>query len=129
MELWFACVYYSDSNFTGQFSTTALIHYDTHVSVYWKYPLKYIGAIVGSEFLSCFFFVLVCQLFPILDFSVGNNGKKESKFQHTDKTDEDDYQIEKLKLLLHLVKFMDWVPEKCSEEFYHQSSSDFIYAG
>jgi cell division protein FtsW len=54
-------------------------------------------------------------------------GKRIENFS-TDKPDEDDYQIEKAKMLLHLVRFMDLVLEKCSEELLPQSSSDFIYA-
>jgi hypothetical protein len=36
-------------------------------------------------------------------------------------------KLRKLKLLLHLEKFMDLVQEKCSEELLPQSSSD-LYA-
>jgi cell division protein FtsW len=71
---------------------------------------------------------LLPKLFPILAFfSRVTTWEEESNFS-TDKPDEDDYQIEKLKLLLHLVRFMDLVLGKCSEELLPQSSSDFIYA-
>jgi cell division protein FtsW len=54
-------------------------------------------------------------------------GKRIENFS-TDKPDEMITKLRKLKLLLHLERFMDWSWEKCSEELLPQSSSDFIYA-
>jgi cell division protein FtsW len=62
-----------------------------------KYPLKYIRLLSVLNFISCFFLFLC--LFPILAFLAGNNlGKRIENFS-TDKPDEDDYQIEKAKML------------------------------
>jgi cell division protein FtsW len=61
-----------------------------------KYPLKYIGLLSVLEF----YFLLFLFLLPLSRFSLlaGNNlGKQNQKF-HTDKPDEDDYQIEKAKV-------------------------------
>jgi cell division protein FtsW len=69
---------------------------------------------------------LLPKLFPIL----AQVTTWESRIENfsTDKPDEDDYQIERLKLLLHLENLWTWSWEKCSEELLPQSSSDFIYA-
>jgi cell division protein FtsW len=71
-----------------------------------KYPLKYWSYCRFWNFL--LFLFLLPKLFPILAFSRVTTWERIENFS-TDKPDEDDYQIEKLKLLLHLERFMDLV--------------------
>jgi cell division protein FtsW len=74
-----------------------------------KYPLKYIELLSVLEFYFLLF-VLVAKAFPDSRF-FSRVTTWESRIENfsTDKPDEDDYQIEKLKLLLHLERFMDLV--------------------
>jgi cell division protein FtsW len=60
---------------------------------------------------------LLPKLFLIPGFLVGVT-TWESRIENfsTDKPDEDDYQIEKAKLLLHLENLWTWSWKKCSEE-------------
>jgi cell division protein FtsW len=95
-----------------------------------KYPLKYIGAIVGSGILFLAFFVLVAKAFPDSRF-FSRVSTWESRIENfsTDKPDEDDYQIEKAKIAIASGKIYGLGPGKSVQKnFLPQSSSDFIYA-
>jgi cell division protein FtsW len=115
----------------ANFSTTALIFAMILMLVFiGKYPIKYIGAIVGSGILFLAFFVLVAKAFPDSRF-FSRVTTWESRIENfsTDKPDEDDYQIEKAKIAIASGKIYGLGPGKSVQKnFLPQSSSDFIYA-
>jgi cell division protein FtsW len=115
----------------ANFSTTALIFAMVLMLVFvGKYPLKYIGIIIGSGILFLTFFVLLSKAFP--DSRVFSRVQTwESRIENfsTDKPDEDDYQIEKAKIAIASGKIYGLGPGKSVQKnFLPQSSSDFIYA-
>ena len=115
----------------SNFSTTALIFSMILMLVFiGKYPMKYIGIIVGSGILFLTFFVLVSKAFPDAKF-FSRVRTWESRIENfsTDKPDEDDYQIEKAKIAIASGKIYGLGPGKSVQKnFLPQSSSDFIYA-
>ena len=115
----------------ANFSTTALIFAMVLMLVFiGKYPLKYIGTIVGSGLLFLAFFVLVAKAFPDSRFfSRVTTWENRIENFSTDKPDEDDYQIEKAKIAIASGKIYGLGPGKSVQKnFLPQSSSDFIYA-
>jgi cell division protein FtsW len=114
----------------ANFSTTALIFSMIIMLVFiGKYPLKYIGFIIGIGILSLAFFVLVAKAFP--DAFKNRVNTWESRVENfiSDKPDEDDYQIEKAKIAIASGKIYGLGPGKSVQKnFLPQSSSDFIYA-
>jgi cell division protein FtsW len=115
----------------ANFSTTALIFSMILMLTFiGKYPLKYIGVIIGSGIVFLAFFILVAKAFPDSRFfsRVGTWGNRIENFT-TDKPDEDDYQIEKAKIAIASGKIYGLGPGKSVQKnFLPQSSSDFIYA-
>ncbi|GEL09777.1 cell division protein FtsW [Flavobacterium glycines] len=115
----------------SNFSTTALIFSMILMLVFiGKYPMKYIGIIVGSGILFLTFFVLISKAFPDAKF-FSRVRTWESRIENfsTDKPDEDDYQIEKAKIAIASGKIYGLGPGKSVQKnFLPQSSSDFIYA-
>ena len=115
----------------SNFSTTALIFSMILMLVFiGKYPMKYIGFIVGSGIVFLTFFVLISKAFPDAKF-FSRVRTWESRIENfsTDKPDEDDYQIEKAKIAIASGKIYGLGPGKSVQKnFLPQSSSDFIYA-
>lgn len=115
----------------ANFSTTALIFAMILMLTFiGKYPIKYIGFIVGSGILFLAFFVLLSKAFPDSRF-FSRVQTWESRIENfsTDKPDEDDYQIEKAKIAIASGKIYGLGPGKSVQKnFLPQSSSDFIYA-
>ncbi|MCC9073133.1 FtsW/RodA/SpoVE family cell cycle protein [Flavobacterium sp. F-65] len=115
----------------ANFSTTALIFSMVLMLTFiGKYPLKYIGIIIGSGVVMFLFFLLLAKAFPESRFfsRVGTWGSRIENFT-TDKPDEDDYQIEKAKIAIASGKLGGLGPGKSVQKnFLPQSSSDFIYA-
>lgn len=115
----------------SNFSTTALIFSMVLMLVFiGKYPMKYIGIIVGSGIVFLTFFVLVSKAFPDAKF-FNRVQTWENRIENfsTDKPDEDDYQIEKAKIAIASGKIYGLGPGKSVQKnFLPQSSSDFIYA-
>ncbi|RVT78696.1 cell division protein FtsW [Flavobacterium sufflavum] len=115
----------------SNFSTTALIFSMILMLVFiGKYPMKYIGIIVGSGIIFLTFFVLISKAFPDAKF-FSRVRTWESRIENfsTDKPDEDDYQIEKAKIAIASGKIYGLGPGKSVQKnFLPQSSSDFIYA-
>jgi cell division protein FtsW len=115
----------------ANFSTTALIFSMILMLVFiGKYPLKYIGMIIGSGILFLTFFVLLSKAFPdAKTFSRVQTWESRIVNFSTDKPDEDDYQIEKAKIAIASGKIYGLGPGKSVQKnFLPQSSSDFIYA-
>ncbi|MGA9638067.1 FtsW/RodA/SpoVE family cell cycle protein [Flavobacterium sp.] len=115
----------------SNFSTTALIFSMILMLVFiGKYPLKYIGIIVGSGIVFLTFFVLVSKAFPDVKF-FNRVATWESRIKNFSGTnpDEDDYQIEKAKIAIASGKIYGLGPGKSVQKnFLPQSSSDFIFA-
>lgn len=94
-----------------------------------KYPLKYIGFVVGAGIVALVFFIVVAKAFP--DAFPNRVDTWISRIDNfaTDKPDEDDYQIEKAKIAIASGGIYGLGPGKSVQKnFLPQSSSDFIYA-
>ncbi|MFE3870061.1 FtsW/RodA/SpoVE family cell cycle protein [Flavobacterium sp. ZS1P70] len=130
-ELWLPVFFTLILILPANFSTTALIFSMILMLTFiGKYPLKYIGIIVGSGILFLAFFVLLSKAFPDSRF-FSRVHTWESRIENfsTDKPDEDDYQIEKAKIAIASGKIYGLGPGKSVQKnFLPQSSSDFIYA-
>ncbi|KQB39021.1 Cell division protein FtsW [Flavobacterium daejeonense] len=115
----------------ANFSTTALIFSMVLMLVFvGKYPLKYIGIIVGSGIVFLSFFWVLSKAFPDAKlFSRVRTWESRIENFSTNKPDEDDYQIEKAKIAIASGKIYGLGPGKSVQKnFLPQSSSDFIYA-
>lgn len=94
-----------------------------------KYPVKYIGFVVGAGIVALVFFIVVAMAFP--DAFPNRVDTWISRIDNfaTDKPDEDDYQIEKAKIAIASGGIYGLGPGKSVQKnFLPQSSSDFIYA-
>lgn len=94
-----------------------------------KYPLKYIGIIIGAGIVGLVFFILVAKAFPgAFPNRVDTWISRIDNFT-SNKSDEDDYQIEKAKIAIASGGIYGLGPGKSVQKnFLPQSSSDFIYA-
>ena len=114
----------------ANFSTTAIIFTMLLVLAFLGgYPLKYIGAIVGSGLLVLAFFVLVAKAFPdAMPNRVDTWTSRVVNFMD-DRDTEEDYQIEKAKIAIATGSIYGLGPGKSVQKnFLPQSSSDFIFA-
>ena len=114
----------------ANFSTTAIIFMMVLVLAFLGgYPLKYLGAIVGSGLLVLSFFVLIAKAFPdAMPNRVDTWGSRISNFMD-DRDSEEDYQIEKAKIAIATGSLYGLGPGKSVQKnFLPQSSSDFIFA-
>nr|WP_288834068.1 FtsW/RodA/SpoVE family cell cycle protein [uncultured Flavobacterium sp.] len=115
----------------SNFSTTALIFSMVVMLVFiGRYPIKYIGIIVGSGIVFLSFFWVLSKAFPDAKlFSRVRTWESRIENFSTNKPDEDDYQIEKAKIAIASGKIYGLGPGKSVQKnFLPQSSSDFIYA-
>ena len=114
----------------ANFSTTALIFSMVLMLVFiGKYPLRYIGIVVGSGIVFLAFFILIAKTFP--DAFPNRVDTWISRIDNftSDKPGEDDYQIEKAKIAIASGKIYGLGPGKSIQKnFLPQSSSDFIFA-
>lgn len=114
----------------ANFSTTAIIFTMLLVLAFLGgYPLKYIGAIVGTGLLVLAFFVLVAKAFP--DAMPNRVDTWTSRIVNfiDDRDTEEDYQIEKAKIAIATGSIYGLGPGKSVQKnFLPQSSSDFIFA-
>ncbi|MDA0316954.1 MAG: FtsW/RodA/SpoVE family cell cycle protein [Bacteroidetes bacterium] len=114
----------------ANFSTTAIIFTMLLVLAFLGgYPLKYIGAILGSGLLVLAFFVLVAKAFPdAMPNRVDTWTSRVVNFMD-DRDTEEDYQIEKAKIAIATGSIYGLGPGKSVQKnFLPQSSSDFIFA-
>lgn len=114
----------------ANFSTAALIFSMVLLLVFiGKYPLKYIGFVVGMAIFSFAFFVLVAKAFPNAFPNRVDTWISRIENFTSDKPDEDDYQIEKAKIAIASGQIYGTGPGKSVQKnFLPQSSSDFIFA-
>lgn len=114
----------------ANFSTAALIFaMVTMLAFIGKYPLKYIGVIIGSGVVILTMFILIAKAFPdAFPNRVDTWISRVDSFT-SDKPNEDDYQIEKAKIAIASGGVYGLGPGKSVQKnFLPQSSSDFIYA-
>jgi cell division protein FtsW len=114
----------------ANFSTAALIFSMVIMLVFiGKYPLKYIGVILGAGAIGLLFFIFVAKTFPDAFPNRVDTWMARIDNFATDKPDEDDYQIEKAKIAIASGGIYGLGPGKSIQKnFLPQSSSDFIYA-
>ena len=94
-----------------------------------KYPLKYIGVVLGIGALSLTFFILVAIAFPKAFHNRVDTWISRVENFTSDKPSEDDYQIEKAKIAIASGGVYGLGPGKSVQKnFLPQSSSDFIFA-
>lgn len=114
----------------SNFSTAALIFSMVLMLTFvGKYPLKYIGIVVGVGLVCLTFFIVIAKAFP--DAFPNRVDTWISRIDNftSDKPDEDDYQIEKAKIAIASGGAYGLGPGKSIQKnFLPQSSSDFIYA-
>ena len=131
VELWLPVFITLGLILPANFSTAALMFTMVLMLVFiGKYPLKYIGIIIGTGVVALTFFVLIGKAFPEAKF-FNRVHTWESRIVNftTDKPDEDDYQIEKAKIAIATGGVYGVGPGKSIQKnFLPQSSSDFIYA-
>ncbi len=116
----------------ANFSTAALIFAMVLMLVFiGKYPLKYIGAVLGIGIVSFAFFILIAKAFPNpLTTRVNTWEARLERFFNDDIQDPDEiYQIERAKTAIATGGVYGLGPGKSVQKnFLPQSSSDFIYA-
>ena len=115
----------------ANFSTTALIFSMIIMLTFvGKYPLKYLGFIIGLAIVSLVLFILLSKVFPDSKlFSRRSTWESRIESFTTNKPGEDDYQIEKAKIAIASGGIYGLGPGKSVQKhFLPQSSSDFIYA-
>ena len=114
----------------ANFSTSALIFSMVLMLAFvGKYPLKYIGIVVGVGIVGLTFFILLAKAFPDAFPNRVDTWISRVENYFSDKPDEDDYQIEKAKIAIASGGLQGLGPGKSVQKnFLPQSSSDFIYA-
>lgn len=130
LELWLPVFLILMLILPANFSTAALIFAMVSMLVFvGKYPLKYLGIIIGTGIIALTFFILIAKAFP--DAFPNRVDTWVSRIENftSDKPDEDNYQIEKAKIAIATGGFYGVGPGKSVQKnFLPQSSSDFIYA-
>ena len=116
--------------FPANLSTAALIFTMVIMLVFiGKYPLKYIGIILGIGIIGLVFFILIVKAFPDAFPNRVDTWMNRIDNFTSDKPDEDVYQIQKAKIAIATGGFEGLGPGKSVQKnFLPQSSSDFIYA-
>ena len=131
LELWLPVFVTLMFILPSNFSTAALIFSMVLMLTFvGKYPLKYIGFIIGAGIAGLVLFVLLAKAFPDSHFfsRVDTWTSRIENFR-TNKPGEDDYQIEKAKIAIASGGIYGLGPGKSVQKhFLPQSSSDFIYA-
>lgn len=115
----------------GNFSTAALIFSMVLMLCYiGKYPLKYIGIVIGMAICGFALFILLHKAFPQNKFlSRAETWENRIRNFTTDVPNEDDYQIEKAKIAIATGGTTGLGPGKSVQKYFlPQSSSDFIFA-
>ena len=114
----------------ANFSTAALIFAMVIMLTFvGKYPLKYLGMIIGLGLVSLTLFVVLAKSFPNAFPNRVDTWISRIDSFTTDKPGEDDYQIEKAKIAIASGGLYGLGPGKSVQKhFLPQSSSDFIFA-
>ena len=130
IELWLPVFITVGLIFPANFSTAALIFSMViMITFIGRYPLKYIGIILGIGLICGLMFIVIAKKFP--DAFPNRVDTWISRIDNftSDKADEDDYQIEKAKIAIASGEIYGLGPGKSVQKnFLPQSSSDFIFA-
>ncbi|WP_339888282.1 FtsW/RodA/SpoVE family cell cycle protein [uncultured Flavobacterium sp.] len=130
IELWMPVFLVLILILPANFSTTALIFVMVCMLVFvGQYPIKYLAAIIGAGIVMLTLFILMAKAFP--DAMPNRVKTWENRIERfsTNKTDEDNYQIDKAKIAIASGRIYGLGPGKSVQKnFLPQSSSDFIYA-
>ncbi|MFC4739048.1 FtsW/RodA/SpoVE family cell cycle protein [Flavobacterium ponti] len=130
IELWMPVFLVLILILPANFSTTALIFAMVCMLVFiGQYPIKYLATIIGAGIVMLTLFILMAKAFP--DAMPNRVKTWESRIERfsSDKTDEDNYQIDKAKIAIASGRIYGLGPGKSVQKnFLPQSSSDFIYA-
>ncbi|MGB0896132.1 MAG: FtsW/RodA/SpoVE family cell cycle protein [Flavobacteriaceae bacterium] len=130
IELWLPVLFVVGLIFPANLSTAALIFSMVLVLVFLgRYPLKYIGIVIGAGTLLVLLFVLSAKAFPeAFPNRVDTWMSRIENFSNNEDTEED-YQIERAKTAIASGELFGLGPGKSVQKnFLPQSSSDFIYA-
>ena len=130
IELWLPVFITVGLIFPANFSTAALIFSMViMITFIGRYPLKYIGIILGIGLICGLMFIVIAKKFPeAFPNRVDTWISRIDNFT-SDKPDEDDYQIEKAKIAIASGEIYGLGPGKSVQKnFLPQSSSDFIFA-
>ena len=130
IELWLpvfiTLIFILPSNFSTAALLFSMVLMLTFVG---KYPLKYLGFIVGAGIASLLLFVLLAKAFPDAFPNRVDTWISRIDSFTSNKPGEDDYQIEKAKIAIATGGIYGLGPGKSVQKhFLPQSSSDFIYA-
>jgi len=131
LELWLPVFITLAFILPSNFSTAALMFSMVLMLAFvGKYPLKYIGLIIGAGIAGLVLFVLLAKAFPDSHFfSRVDTWTSRIENYRNNKPGEDDYQIEKAKIAIASGGIYGLGPGKSVQKhFLPQSSSDFIYA-
>jgi cell division protein FtsW len=94
-----------------------------------RYPLKYIGVVVGAGIIALVMFIAVAKTFPEAFPNRVDTWMSRIDNFFSNKPGEDDYQIEKAKIAIASGGIYGVGPGKSVQKnFLPQSSSDFIFA-
>jgi cell division protein FtsW len=130
IELWMPVFLVLILILPANFSTTALIFAMVCMLVFiGEYPLKYLVTIIGTGVVMLTLFILMAKAFP--DAMPNRIKTWENRIERfsSNKTDEDNYQIDKAKIAIASGRIYGLGPGKSVQKnFLPQSSSDFIYA-
>lgn len=130
IELWMPVFLVLILILPANFSTTALIFAMVCMLVFiGQYPIKYLAAIIGAGIVMLTLFIVMAKAFP--DAMPNRVKTWESRIERfsSNKTDEDNYQIDKAKIAIASGRIYGLGPGKSVQKnFLPQSSSDFIYA-
>jgi cell division protein FtsW len=130
IELWMPVFLVLILILPANFSTTALIFAMVCMLVFiGEYPLKYLVAIIGTGIVILTLFIVMAKAFP--DAMPNRVKTWENRIERfsSNKTDEDNYQIDKAKIAIASGRIYGLGPGKSVQKnFLPQSSSDFIYA-
>ena len=114
----------------ANFSTAALIFSMVIMLTFvGKYPLKYLGMVIGMGVVSLTIFIVLAKSFPNAFPNRVDTWMSRIDNFTTNKPGEDDYQIEKAKIAIASGGLYGLGPGKSVQKhFLPQSSSDFIFA-
>jgi cell division protein FtsW len=131
IELWMPVFLVLILILPANFSTTALIFAMVCMLVFiGQYPLKYLATIIGAGLVMLTLFILMAKAFPdAMPNRVKTWEARIDRYMSSDKTDEDNYQIDKAKIAIASGRIYGLGPGKSVQKnFLPQSSSDFIFA-
>lgn len=130
LELWLPVFVTLMFILPANLSTTALIFSMILMLTFvGKYPLKYLGFILGAGIAALALFILLAKAFPDAFPNRVDTWISRIESFRNNKPGEDDYQIEKAKIAIASGGIYGLGPGKSVQKnFLPQSSSDFIYA-